>query len=83
VIEHILAERQEQYGDATENFTKIGLMWSLILDKKIVIEPEQVAQMMIALKLVRLSANSEHEDSWLDIEGYAKHGLAIINPTDN
>ena len=83
VIEHILAERQEQYGDATENFTKIGLMWSLILDKKIVIEPEQVAQMMIALKLVRLSANPEHEDSWLDIEGYAKHGLAIINPTDN
>ena len=83
MIEHILAERQEQYGDATENFRKIGLMWTMVLDLDFVIEPEQVAQMMIALKLVRLSANSEHEDSWLDIEGYAKHGFAIIKPTDN
>jgi len=30
MIEHILAERQEQYGDAKENFTKIGLMWRIL-----------------------------------------------------
>ena len=74
VIEKILNDRQEQYGNAKANFEKIGLMWTLILDIDSVIEPEQVAQMMIALKLIRLSHNPKHEDSWLDIEGYAKHG---------
>ena len=26
-LNDILSERQEQYGDPTENFRKIGIMW--------------------------------------------------------
>lgn len=74
-LNKILNDRQEQYGDAKENFRKIGVMWGLILDLPFPIAEYQVAQMMIALKIQRISVNPDHQDSWLDIQGYAKHGL--------
>ena len=74
-LNRILDERQDQYGDAKENFRKIGIMWGVILDLPYSLSEYQVAQMMIALKLQRISVNPDHEDSWLDIQGYAKHGL--------
>ena len=77
-INKILEERQDQYGDPTENFRKIGIVWGVLLDLPFPIDPYKVAQMMIALKNQRISANPEHEDSWLDIEGYARHGLNSI-----
>jgi len=73
-LSDILDERQEQYGDPTENFRKIGIMWGVILDLPYSLAPYQVAQMMIALKLQRISVNPDYEDSWLDIQGYAAHG---------
>ena len=30
-LDDILSERQEQYGDPTENFRKIGIMWGSYL----------------------------------------------------
>ena len=74
-LNKILNDRQEQYGDAKENFRKIGVMWGIILDLPFPIAEYQVAQMMIALKIQRISANPDHQDSWLDIQGYAQHGL--------
>ena len=73
-LNDILNERQEQYGDPTENFRKIGIMWGVILDLPYSLAPYQVAQMMIALKLQRISVNPDYEDYWLDIQGYARHG---------
>ena len=73
-LSDILNERQEQYGDPTENFRKIGIMWGVILDLPYSLAPYQVGQMMIALKLQRISVNPDYEDSWLDIQGYAAHG---------
>jgi hypothetical protein len=75
MIDNILNDRQDEYGDATPNFKKIGVVWGQLLNLPYSIDASQVAQMMIALKLVRISANLEHEDSWMDIIGYAKHGL--------
>jgi len=74
-LNKILNDRQKEYGDAKENFRKIGVMWGIILDLPFPIAEYQVAQMMIALKIQRISANPDHQDSWLDIQGYAKHGL--------
>ena len=82
MIDHILAERQEQYGDAPENFRKIGIMWGVLLGLPYSLSPDQVANMMIGLKQVRIAANPDLEDSWQDIIGYAKHGLATIRPTE-
>jgi hypothetical protein len=75
MIDKILDQRQDEYGDATANFRKIGVVWGQLLDLPYSLDATQVAQMMIALKLVRISANPNHKDSWLDIQGYAKHGL--------
>lgn len=76
-IEHILIERQEQYGDAIYNFEVIGKIWGALLDIE-PIAPCQVALLMDALKTVRAFNNPEHLDSWHDKLGYTQHGLDII-----
>ena len=77
-IDTILAMRAAQYGEAEENFEKIGKVWGALLD----IDPipaYQIALMMDALKTVRLFRNGQHEDSWLDKEGYIQLGKEIAN----
>lgn len=75
-IDAILAARKSEYGDARENFEKIGKVWAALLEIED-IPAYQVALMMDALKTVRLFRNPDHEDSWLDKEGYTKHGREI------
>ena len=74
-LNKVLADRQNEYGDATANFKKIGIIWGQLLGLDYSLDAYQVAQMMIAFKLVRISANPEHQDSWVDVQGYAEHGL--------
>ena len=76
-INDILQARQEQYGDALENFERIGRIWAALLDIDD-IQPYQVALMMDALKTVRLFNHPTHMDSWLDKEGYIHHGKDIV-----
>lgn len=70
--ELISGQRAEDYGDATESFKRIALIWSAILGTDVT--AEQVAACMIGLKLGRLSNEISHEDSWVDIIGYAALG---------
>ena len=74
-VNDILDDRQAQYGDATENFRQIGIMWGVLFGLPYSLSADQVAQMMIALKLQRISVSADPKDSWLDIQGYAIHGL--------
>ena len=64
--------RAKEYGDAHENHDRIAKMWSVLLDTEVSVE--QVYQCMIAVKLARLTVTPEHEDSWVDIAGYAALG---------
>lgn len=64
--------RAKEYGDAHENHARIAKMWSVLLDTEVSVE--QVYQCMIAVKLARLTVTPEHEDSWVDIAGYAALG---------
>lgn len=75
-VNKILQERQDEYGDALDNFEKIGRIWAALLEIED-IAPYKVALMMDALKTVRLFANGSHIDSWLDKEGYTAHGKDI------
>lgn len=77
-IETILAIRGVQYGDAQDNFTKIGRIWGALLDIDD-IPAYQVALMMDALKTSRLFNNATHEDSWIDKQGYTELGRKIAN----
>jgi Domain of unknown function (DUF6378) len=77
MIEQILEDRQEKYGDAAENFALIGRLWGAILATDD-LAPEEVAVMMIALKSVRILKNPTYSDSWDDIVGYVTVGREIV-----
>jgi nucleoside 2-deoxyribosyltransferase len=62
--------RRSTYGHPWENFLSTGLMWEGITGHSFT--PEQVALMLIALKMSRLVTSPDHRDSVVDIAGYAK-----------
>ena len=68
----ISGERAKDYGDAYLNHKRIAELWSPILDKDITVE--LVYACMIAVQLSRLIETPDHEDSWIDICGYAALG---------
>ena len=75
-LKKVLSDRQEEYGDALQNFTDIGIIWGTLLGIG-EIPAYQVALLMDALKTVRVFNNPSHEDSWIDKEGYTQHGKEI------
>ncbi len=62
-------DRRDEYGHPSEDFARIARLWEVILG--CTVTPEQVALCMIAVKIARLCHSPEHEDSVLDIAGYA------------
>ena len=68
----ISGERAIDYGDAYVNHKRIAELWTTILGKNITVE--QVYVCMIAVKLSRIIETPDHEDSWIDICGYAALG---------
>ncbi|WP_197747583.1 DUF6378 domain-containing protein [Mycolicibacillus koreensis] len=71
----ITRDRNEDYGEAIDDFTRTAKMWEQILG--IEISAEQFAQCMIVVKLSRLAHTPNHDDSWVDIAGYAALGGSI------
>jgi len=76
-LNEVLKDRQETYGSPEEAFTRIGRMWGAILNTDD-IPAHEVDLMMIALKIIRIANNPQHEDSWLDLSGYIQHGRKIV-----
>jgi hypothetical protein len=76
-VDDVLSNRENEYGDALENFETIGKIWGALLGID-PIKPWEVALMMDSLKTVRLFRNPTHEDSWLDKQGYIYHGHDIV-----
>lgn len=68
--ESIGHDRVKDYGDPRTSFSRIALMWSAIAGTDI--SAQQVAHMMMALKISRLQSNPNHLDSYVDIVGYAR-----------
>ena len=64
-----LNSRGQHYGKVLENHNRIAKIWSIILGSDIT--EEQVALMMVGLKVARLIETPDHQDSNLDIAGYA------------
>ena len=64
----IVQERGKSYGTPYDDFSKTAKMWSAILG--IEITPDQCIKCMIAVKLSRLSATPQHQDSIDDLAGY-------------
>lgn len=73
--ETVAGDRQDDYGSPAESFGRIARLWSALLG--IEVEPWQVAQLMAALKLSRLSTTHDHVDSYVDLAGYAALGASL------
>ena len=72
-VANVIAERSTQYGDAGSNMAAIAARWSATLGREIT--PAQVVLCLLDLKLARLRRDPGHQDSMVDIIGYA----ALLN----
>ena len=71
----INGERQDQYGNPEDTFTLIASFWSGYLNT--LIEPHEVADMMILLKLAREKGGKGKKDNSVDLIGYAALGASM------
>ncbi len=75
-LNKILKDREAQYGNAGNNFARIGIGWGAILGTNSI--PAHVVALMYDFgKTIRCAVNPELEDSWLDKQGYTAHGKEI------
>ena len=73
--ETVCGSREQAHGNPKGTFERIAKSWSAYLD--IELTAADVAVMMILFKTARLKGNPAHEDSWVDIAGYAACGAEI------
>lgn len=70
-------DRNKQYGNPEDNFQNIANRWNLYLCQRFpgmkipALQPIDVAFMMIDMKMARLGPNPTHQDSLVDVAGYA------------
>jgi hypothetical protein len=65
----IIAERGAAYGEVTTSMTTIAARWSITLGHAVTLG--QVVLCLIDLKLARLTHDPTHQDSAIDVIGYA------------
>lgn len=63
-----ISQRGNEYGDIRPNFVRAATIASCMLDKKLT--AFDIAVVMMAIKMARLTHNREHEDSWVDLTAY-------------
>lgn len=77
-LELTSGERNQEYGEPTDDFQTIAAMWSVLFRHKLKddcrVEPHEVAKAMIALKMSRMTKSPGKRDHWVDIAGYARCG---------
>jgi hypothetical protein len=69
-------DRQDQYGNAEDNFGMIAQLWSVYLDGKYpdvfpALLGSDVAMMMALLKVARIATGKYNDDNYVDLCGYA------------
>lgn len=73
--EIVTGARRKAYGHPENNFGRIAALWNNYLDLKPngreSITPQDVALMMILMKVARLMESPDHRDSLVDLAGYA------------
>lgn len=75
----VVRERGAAYGTPHENFGNIAALWSGYLGKEV--SREDVALLLTLLKVARLKTSPQHEDSQVDVCGYA-NTLAMLRKPD-
>lgn len=86
-IETVCHDREDQYGNPENNFEAIANFWNVYLNVKHgmadgnklfkFIESDDVAAMMMLLKIARIATGAPKRDNWVDSAGYAGCGAEI------
>ena len=79
-VANVIAERGTQYGDIAGNMAAIAARWSATLGREVT--PAQVVLCLLDLKLARLAHDPTHEDSAVDVCGYAALLHELTEPTN-
>lgn len=79
----INGKRDTEYGGPEDSFTVIAEFWTTYLIRTkgtaFRLRPHDVAIMMGLLKIARLtSSDGQHQDSWVDLAGYAACGSECL-----
>lgn len=84
--EYVTRDRASTYGSAEDNFSNIAELWNaqgLRIDGR-ALGATDVALLMVGMKLARLRFNPTHDDSWIDVAGYAACGMDVaFKPADD
>jgi Domain of unknown function (DUF6378) len=73
-----ISQRGNEYGDIHPNFVRAATIASCLLDKKLT--AFDVAAVMMAVKMARLTHNRDHEDSWVDLTAYTAFAAQFAAP---
>lgn len=76
MAELVAGERHRVYGDASDTFEQIGVMWSALVGADI--KATDVALMMMLLKTVRARQAPDYSDNTDDIVGYVEVFRKIV-----
>lgn len=80
-------DRNSKYGEPENNFADIAAYWTTYLRKKLKTDmpltAPDVAIMSALIKVSRLQNTPDHEDSWIDIAGYAACGVQCATETQD
>jgi hypothetical protein len=77
----INGERDAVYGPPVINHTRIAALWSAYLGFDIA--PSEVAIMLGLVKVSRLAASPDHEDSYTDLAAYAAIAWECVQEDDD
>jgi hypothetical protein len=79
-VANVISERGNLYGDAASSMAVIARRWSATLGTEIT--AAQVVLCLLDLKLARLAHDPTHEDSVVDICGYAALLHELTQPSN-
>lgn len=65
----VVGERGDSYGTPHKNFSRIAELWSCHLEKDVTVY--DVGVLFMLAKIARSKEDIHHEDTWVDIAGYA------------
>ena len=72
-----IGSRAEEYGDASQSFSRASTIASTMLDKTIT--AYDVSIVLMAIKMARIAQNKTHMDSYVDLAAYTAFAAQFSN----
>ena len=83
----VVYSRPEKHGEPEDSFGSIAGFWNAYLNYDEMLDAEDVANMMMLVKIARNKEGHYRNDNYRDIAGYAENGARLYesgaSPTDS